>query len=71
MTAPRKLALVSPEPERVEPEAALAEIVPDLLAAERSVADLRNRLNSERRRLAEKRGVVFLREEVVRREFAA
>lgn len=67
----RHLTIVAPEPERVEPEAALRELVPELLAHERRVADLRNRLNDERRRLASKRGVAFIREEAVRREFAA
>lgn len=53
------------------PERALSALVPELLAAERKVAALRNQVDAERRRLAAKRGVAFLRPEAVRREFAA
>ena len=67
MTA-RPLRIVTPdEPE--QPEGALARIVPLLIAAEAEVAGLRNALDVERRRLAMKRGVAFLRAETVRGEF--
>lgn len=67
MTA-RPLRIVTlDEPEA--PEDALARIVPQLLAAEAEVARLRNALDAQRRRLAVKRGVAFIRAETVRREF--
>lgn len=67
MTA-HPLRIVTPdEPE--SPEDALARIVPLLLAAEAEVARLRNVLDAERRRLAVKRGVAFIRAERVRAEF--
>lgn len=66
MTA-RSLRIVPDEPE--QPEEVLARIVPQLLAAEAEVAALRNALDVERRRLAVKRGVSFIRAEAVRAEF--
>lgn len=74
MTAERKFTVVpkdsAPEPKPVEPEEALTEIVPELAAAEATVARLRNRMDEARRLLAFKRGVAFIRAEHVRREFA-
>lgn len=62
------LRIVTPdEPEK--PEDALVRIMPQLLAAEAEVARFRNELDVERRRLAVKRGVAFIRAEAVRREF--
>lgn len=66
MTAQLKLVRAEPSPEQ-----ALAELVPALLEAERKVAALRNQVDAERRRLAVKRGVAFIRPEAVRREFGA
>lgn len=68
MTA-RNLKLVPPDPEP-QPEALLADLVPQLAAAERKVASIRARIDQARRDLARKRGVAFIREEHVRREFA-
>lgn len=61
------LAIVAPQPE--QPEEALGALVPALVGAERRVAVLRQQIDQERRRLAVKRGVAFIREEAVRREF--
>ena len=70
MTArPHRLRVVAPPQPEPEPEEALAEIVPRLLAAEAEVAKLRNQIDVERRRLASKRGVAFIRPEHVRGEF--
>lgn len=52
------------------PEAMLAELVPELVAAEQNLAAVRALVDSWRRALAVKRGVAFIREEHVRREFA-
>jgi hypothetical protein len=62
-------AIVGNEPVVTEPEDALAELVPQMIAAEREASDLRRRIDTERQRLAVKRGVSFIREEHVRREF--
>lgn len=64
-----RLAVVPPERREPEPEQALAELVPALLAAEAEVARLRNAVDIQRRRLANERGVAFLRPERVRAEF--
>jgi hypothetical protein len=64
-----KLAVV-PKPERVPTTAErLAEVVPELIAAEVLVAQLRAMLKSLGRELAVERGVAFIREEHLRREF--
>lgn len=68
MTA-RNLKLVQAGPEPT-PEERLADLVPQLIEAERKVADLRNQVDIHRRRLALDRGVAFIRPEHVRREFA-
>jgi hypothetical protein len=44
-------------------------IVPALKDAERTVARLRHMMDRERLRLAEERGVAFIREEQIRKEF--
>lgn len=69
MTARPNLRVIPDEPEP-QPEEALAKLVPELMAAEAKVARLRNALDVQRRRLATKRGVAFIRPEHVRREFA-
>jgi hypothetical protein len=66
------LSLVIPEePPKLSlsPADALAEIVPELLAAEREVVRLRRLVDEQRAKLARARGVAFIREEHVRREF--
>jgi hypothetical protein len=50
-------------------EEMLAHLVPDLIKAEEIVALLRGLVDSWRRELANERGVAFVREEHVRREF--
>jgi hypothetical protein len=67
MSAPN-LRVVQPADEP-SAEDNLSRIVPDLMAAERVVAQLRLELAAERVRLAKERRVAFLREEAVRREF--
>jgi hypothetical protein len=52
-----------------EPEAMLAELIPELIRAEETVVALRGLVDSWRRVLATKRGVAFIREERVRQEF--
>lgn len=47
----------------------LAEIVPELIAAELLVVQLRMSLKAMGRQLAVERGVAFIREEHLRREF--
>jgi hypothetical protein len=51
------------------PEEMLGLIVPALADAEKVVGKLREMMDRERRRLAEVRGVAFIREEHVRTEF--
>lgn len=65
-TAKPRLAVVREEP---SPEEALRSIVPDLSAAEAEVARLRNALAVNGRLLAKSRGLAFIREELLRREF--
>lgn len=67
MTA-HNLKLVPPDPEP-QPEELLADLVPQLAAAERKVASIRARIDQARRDLARKRGVAFVRHEHVVREF--
>lgn len=50
--------------------AMLAEIVPELIAAEQTVAALRGHVDAWARRLAESRGIGFIRHERIRQEFA-
>ena len=57
-------------PAPVPPEDILREAVPDLIRAEAAVAALRRTIDEQRRALALKRGVAFIRPEHVRREFA-
>jgi hypothetical protein len=47
----------------------LQQIVPELIEAEGVVARLKRLMDAERVRLAKERGVAFVREEQVRREF--
>lgn len=64
------LHLVTPAAAPVEePEEVLAELVPQLARAEAEAASIRSRIDEQRRRLAVKRGVAFIRFEHVRREF--
>lgn len=74
------LRIVKPDPEpasnvqhdgrdATRTEALLIEIVPQLLEAEEAVRRFRNLLRTETRLLAQERGVAFIREESVRREF--
>jgi hypothetical protein len=51
------------------PEEALAMLVPRAMRLEAELAHARQRIAEERRRLADKRQVAFIREEHVRREF--
>ena len=53
------------------PEAMLAELVPELLAAERNVVRLRGHVAAWTRLLATERRVAFIRDEHVRQEFGA
>lgn len=62
-----KLALVPAAEE--SPEDALARLLPRLADFERDAADVRREIDIERQRLARKRGVAFIRFEVVRAEF--
>lgn len=62
-----RLALVTEAP--LSAVAGLEAIVPELIAAEAVVARLRRLMDMERTRLAKERGVAFIREESVRREF--
>lgn len=64
-----KLAVVRTEPDRPEPEEALARLVPLLIDLERAAAKAARDIDIERQRLARKRGVAFIRPEHVRREF--
>lgn len=64
-----KLSLVADEPPTSTAEEMLAELVPELIRAEETVAALRGLIDSWRRHLANERGVAFVREEHVRREF--
>lgn len=71
-----KLAVVSNSPappsapsELLPPEQMLVHVVPTLIEAELAVAQLKQMLTREGRRLAKKRGVAFIREESLRREF--
>jgi hypothetical protein len=54
-----------------QPEAMLAKLVPELIEAEQDVAILRMLVDSWRRALAAERGVAFIRDEAVRREFGS
>lgn len=58
-----------PRPVSREPEDRLALLIPELVEAERLVQRLRGHVDRERRALAAKRGVAFIREERVRQEF--
>jgi hypothetical protein len=71
MTARPKLHIVADGKPAAAPAAQemLAELVPELIKAEETVAALRGLVDSWRRRLADERGVAFVREEQVRREF--
>lgn len=62
-----RLALVAHQPRT--PEDLLAEMVPELIAAEAVVADLRGLIAEQGRALARKRGVAFIRPERLRAEF--
>lgn len=53
-----------------EPEEALRMILPELIGMEQAAAALRRQVDHERSRLARKRGVAFIREEHVRKEFS-
>jgi hypothetical protein len=59
------------KPTLPEPEVLLGQIVPELLRAEQLVRELRRLSDEQRRRLAAKRGVAFIRDEHARREFGA
>lgn len=59
------------KPAPPEPEVLLGQIVPDLLRAEQLVRELQLLSDEQRRRLAAKRGVAFIRDEHTRREFGA
>jgi hypothetical protein len=61
--------LKRPRRAKPDPDAMLAELVPELLAAEETVAALRNLVDSWRRELATKRRVAFIRPEHIRSEF--
>lgn len=65
-----RLKLVPPTPEEVDPEAMLATLVPELIRAEQKKAALHELVSIWRRKLAAARGVSFIREEAVRREFS-
>jgi len=69
--AARPLHIVKPDEKRREagPADLLAEIVPELAAAEAFVARLRQLLSEQGKRLAKERRVAFIREEHLRREF--
>jgi hypothetical protein len=54
-----------------EPEAMLADLVPELIRAEETAAALQGLVDSWRRKLAQKRGVAFIRDERVRQEFGS
>lgn len=69
MTA--NLRVVSPADEPPTAAEALARLVPELIEAEAVVARLKRQLDVERVRLAKGRGVAFIREETVRREFGS
>jgi hypothetical protein len=69
MTRQPALHLVAPQAGPPPAADALARIVPELIAAEAEVARLKRLLDAERVRLAKERGLAFLREEAVRREF--
>ena len=64
--AAAQLQLVPPSPTT---EDLLREIVPDLAQAEEHVRRLRAHLAEQGRALAKSRGVAFIREEQLRREF--
>jgi hypothetical protein len=54
----------------VGPAELLAQIVPELAAAEAVVARLRQMMDEQRRALAKERQVAFIRPEHIRREFS-
>jgi exonuclease VII large subunit len=66
-----RLHIIDHPPEQPTPEEALAMLVPRAMRLEAELADARQRIAEERRRLADKRQVAFIREEHVRREFGA
>jgi hypothetical protein len=49
----------------------LADLVPELIRAEETAAALQGLVDSWRRKLAQKRGVAFIRDERVRQEFGS
>jgi hypothetical protein len=70
MNRPKLHIVADDEPAPASPaEEMLAHLVPDLIKAEEIVALLRALVDSWRRELANERGVAFVREEHVRREF--
>jgi len=71
MTRASRLHSVPPSPVEPEPDELLAQIVPELLAAEADVARLSRQMAVQSRLLANARGVAFIREERVRQEFGA
>jgi hypothetical protein len=69
MRSARKLHIVADEPPEQSPSEALAELVPQLMELEHGVTVIRQKIDGHRVRLARERGVAFLREEAIRREF--
>lgn len=69
MTAARKPALHLVEPVDRTPEQLLAQMVPEMLAAEQVVISLRRLVAEQTQALAKVRGVKFIRPEHVRQEF--
>lgn len=61
------LTLVREEPSPAEDM--LRELVPGLIEAERAVARYRQLIAEQGRALARERGIAFIREEALRREF--
>jgi hypothetical protein len=69
MRASRKLHIVAEAPPEQTPSEALAELLPQLMELEHDVTVIRQKIDGHRVRLARERGVAFIREEHVRREF--
>lgn len=69
MRSKAELRVVPAIPLPRAPEDLLKVIVPDLLEAERVVSALRRHMVEQGRLVAKERGVGFLREEQLRREF--
>ncbi|HVM38325.1 MAG TPA: hypothetical protein VM265_08065 [Sphingomicrobium sp.] len=64
-----RLRAVDESPNPMTAEAMLRQLVPELDRAESVARRLRAMIDAQRRRLADERGVAFIRPEHVRREF--